>query len=801
MTRFRGDRQAFGQPGVEPRWTHGDKDGIGTAYSVASRVWFTLWNGILTEIYYPTIDRPQTRDIQYLVSDGSNFLHKETSLNTKVERLWRHALGYRITNSDSQGRYSITKEVISDPLLPCVLQHTTLNCHDANLKDKLSLYLLAAPHLEVGGKNNNAYIIQIDGKEILVAEKKGTWLAIAATVPFLHLSCGYVGKSDGWEDLADNYQMDWDFDCATDGNVALTGQLDWRVAQNDSGEASFTLGIAFGDCLHAAVTSLLQSLALPFAKHKARYEQQWQPPCDQIVPLEKVSHDDGGLYYGSLSVLVSHEDKTYHGALIASLSIPWGEAKGDEEKGGYHLVWTRDMVNSATALLAAGNRETPLRALIYLATSQQSDGSFPQRFWINGEPNSCGIQLDQMALPILLAHRLHKEDALRNFDPYPFVTRAASFLMKSGPVTEQERWEEASGYSPSTLATIIAALICAACFARERGDETTAHFIEDYADFLECHLETWTVTTTGTLVPDIPKHYIRILPAEPDKSKPAQNPDEATLYIINRPEDDQAFPAKEVVDGGFLELVRYGIRKADDPIIVDSLKVVDQALKVDTPAGEAWHRYNHDGYGQQADGSAFNNIGVGRLWPLLTGERGHYELAAGKDVSSYIKTIEGLASETGLLPEQVWDSEDIPEAHMYLGKPTGSAMPLMWSHAEYIKLLRSAFDNQVFDLIPEVAQRYCNGSNCHNLEIWQPTHQATSVQPNYTLRIQAAHPFKLKWSTDEGTEEERAAVSTQLGIGYVDIAVPENQKTPIRFTFVETQDGNHQGESFEVEIR
>jgi glucoamylase len=712
-------RQAFGRPGIEPRWTHGGKDGVGTAYSADSRIWFTLWNGIITEVYYPTVDRPQIRDLQYLITDGESFFHEEKRhLLSRAERLADRALGYRITSVDPEGRYTIDKEAITDPHLPCVLLHTRLT-GQALFLSRLRLYALCAPHLGGGGRINNAQVVEVAGREILVAEKGGTWLALAATVPFARLSCGYVGRSDGWTDLADNFQMDWEFDHAPDGNVALTGELDLQ------GRHTFTLGLALGDGLHSAATTLFQALGLPFKEQRRRYIEQWDRVCQRILPLEKVSGDSGNLYHGSYCLLMAHEDKTYPGALIASLSIPWGESKSDEDKGAYHLAWTRDMVNSATGLLAAGNTETPFRGLVYLATSQQPDGGFPQNFWINGEPYWRGIQLDEVAFPILLAWRLYRAKALRDFDPYPMVVRAAHYLVRHGPATQQERWEEAGGYSPSTLASSIAALICAACFAREHQDEATARFLEEYADFLECHIEAWTVTTKGTLVPGITRHYIRIHPVNITDLCPDENPNRGVLTIANRAPGEQVeFPAREIVDAGFLELVRYGIRQADDPVIVDSLKAVDAVLKVDTPFGPCWRRYNHDGYGQRKDSGSFQGWGKGRAWPLLTGERGHYQLAAGQDVSPMIRAMEGFASPTGMLPEQVWDEPDHPEVHVYLGRPTGAAMPLMWAHAEYIKLLRSAFDGQVFDLIPEVAHRYLSDRReCSALEVWKPNRQ------------------------------------------------------------------------------
>src|SRR5262249_7845758 len=383
-------------------------------------------------------------------------------------------------------------------------------------------------------------------------------------------SCGFVGFSDGWQDLHDNFQMDWEFGNAEDGNIALTGEID--LAQG----SQFTIALAFGDSRHAASSTLIQSLAVPFDVHRRRFIDQWQRIGSMLKNLDHVSSDGGHLYRTSRTLLLSHEDKTFAGALIASASIPWGYAMGDDDLGGYHLVWVRDMINSATALLASGDKVTPLRALVYLACSQQQDGGFPQNFWINGMPYWKGIQLDEVAFPITLAWRLWKAGALEQFDPYPMVKAAARFLLQSGPVTQQERWEEASGFSPSTLAANVAAQICAADFARDRGDTQAAQFIEDHADFLESNIERWTVTTEGTLLKGVPRYYIRILPSDINDVSPVEDPNAAVLALSNQPPQDPfRFPAKDIVDGGFLELVRYGIRKAGDPLMEDSLRVID----------------------------------------------------------------------------------------------------------------------------------------------------------------------------------------------------------------------------------
>jgi glucoamylase len=382
------------------------------------------------------------------------------------------------------------------------------------------------------------------------------------------------------------------------------------------------------------------------------------------------------------------------------------------------------------------------------------------------------------------------------------VLKAAGYLIHHGPVTPQERWEEASGYSPSTLAAQIAALICAAAFARERGQQATAQYLEEYADFLEAHLEPWTVTTEGSLVPGIRRHFIRIHPADANDPQPDEDANQGVLKLANQPPGALfAFPGKDIVDAGFLELVRYGIRKAGDSLIEDSLRVVDAVLRVDTPIGPCWRRYNHDGYGQRADGGPYQGWGYGHAWPVLTGERGHYELAAARDVQPFIRAMESFATSTKLLAEQVWALPDRPQSHMLLGRPTGGAMPLVWAHAEYIQLVRSATDGHVFGMIAEVRNRYRNRRKMPPMEIWKFNRQVRSVPSGGTLWIQAASPFRLHWTCDEWTQAHDTD-STSIGTGheYVDIRVPTEQKAPIRFDFFWTAAGHWEGRDFLVGI-
>jgi glucoamylase len=463
------------------------------------------------------------------------------------------------------------------------------------------------------------------------------------------------------------------------------------------------------------------------------------------------------------------------------VSIPWGNSKGDTDLGGDHLVWTRDMVQTATAMLAGGRTDTAMRALVYLACTQRTDGSFAQNFWIDGTPYWTGIQLDEVAFPIILAWRLWKMNGLGEFDIFPFVERAAAFLVRYAPVTQQERWEETAGYSPSTLAAVISALVCAADIARDRQASELAGFLESYADWIESHLDEWTTTTEGVLLPEVKYHYMRIRP--PAEGEPFYNPQlpAGCIHINNREPGERAdFEAREVIDAGFLELVRYGIRRADDPLIVDSLKVVDHVLKIETPFGDSWRRYNHDGYGQKKNGDPYDGSGQGRAWPILTGERGHYELSAGHDYSSFIKAIEQFSSTGGMLPEQVWDYSDIPSKGMYLGRPAGSAQPLVWAHAEYLKLLRSAADGRVFDRISVVEARYGVAAEkrtfTNHVEIFEVTRPVSMIFSGYTLRIVDREHFRVVYTFDDwATTNSVQAHSLGYHGSFVDTSIcPDN---------------------------
>jgi glucoamylase len=785
--------EAFGAPGIEPRWTSSAKEGFGTAYHTSCRVWFTLSHGIVNEIYYPSVDQPNTRDFQFMISDGETFCHEEKSdLEHEIEYPERACLFYRLTNTERQGRYRLIKEICTDPHRSVLLIHTRLEILDKSLQGKLRLYALLAPHIERYGAGNSGRCTEISASTLLHAWRGNFHLTMGCTTPFTKRSVGYAGASDGWQDLR-NFKMDWEFRTAEKGNIALTGEIDPRRGHE------FIVAIALGQSYEATAAKLLQSLAEPFEKQRESYLRQWKRTViDAKHEYDQHTGDGGRTYRLSRCILLSHEDKVFQGAMVASMSIPWGETKGDNDLGGYHLVWTRDLVQSATALLATGQIGTPQRALIWLAVIQRPDGSFPQNSWINGRMYWPGLQLDEIAAPILLAWRLRRGGvSLGQCDTAALIHHAAAYLMLQGPVTAQERWEENSGYSPSTLAAVIAGLVCASEFAKEPGDK---EFLLVYADWLAAHIEEWTVTTCGDLVPGFPTHYLRINPSDPDTPDPHADPNSTMLQLAN---GGGLHPARQIVGGDFLQLVRFGIRAADDPIVRSSVEVIDRVLRRELPQGPCWRRYNHDGYGQKADGSAYDGEGVGRSWPILTGERGHYELAAGRDPMPYIQAIEKFANDGHMISEQLWDDDDLPDGKMKRGLPTGAAMPLCWSHAEYVSLVRSRHEGVCFDRVDSAYQRYVAKPVASRHEIWTPHHSPRRLPSGQTLRIILATEAAIIWTADGWTTKSSVEMTYNetFDLWFADLATGKLPPARlVEFTFFWKAGQHWEGRNWQVAI-
>jgi glucoamylase len=763
---------APGAPGIVPRWTSSAKTGVGTSLSPTSRVWFTLSHGILNEIYYPRVDQACVRDLGLIVTDGHDFFSEEKrQTNHQVSYLAEGVPAYRLANTCEQGRYRIEKEVLADPQRDTVLQRVRFVPLQGTLGDYL-LYTLLAPHLGNRGSGNTAWVGDYKGVPMLFAQQGGDALALTCSTPWLNGSAGFVGVSDGWQDLVRHKQMTWAYDRAENGNVALTGQVDLGAAGG-----TFVLALAFGRSPAEAGQRALSSLLDGFEAARSSYVQQWRAWQRKLLALEK-EESGRDLYRVSTAVMRSHEAKRFPGGIIASLSVPWGAAKGDDDLGGYHLVWPRDLVEAAGGLLAAGAREDVHRVLHYLQATQEADGHWPQNMWLDGTPYWGGIQMDETAFPVLLVDLARREKALEADDVtklWPMVRRAASFLVCNGPVTQQDRWEEDPGYSPFTLAVEIAALLAAADLADANGEPETAGFLRDTADTWNSNIERWTYVAGTDLAGElgVEGYYVRVAPSEVAE---AASPKGGFVPIKNRPPSQSIAPATQLVSPDALALVRFGLRAPDDPRIVSTVKVVDALLKVETPFGPAWHRYNNDGYGEHQDGSPFDGTGMGRTWPLLTGERAHYELAAGRqdDAVHLLHTLEAFANEGGMMPEQIWDAPDIPERELFFGHPSGSAMPLVWAHAEYVKLRRSLGDGQVFDTPAQTVRRYVVEHTSSPFAVWRFNHKCQSIPAGKTLRIETLSPAIVHWTCDGWQSSHNGEMrDTGLGVYLTDLPTGE----------------------------
>ncbi|MBP7950205.1 MAG: glucan 1,4-alpha-glucosidase [Verrucomicrobiales bacterium] len=793
---------AFGHPGIEPRWTSGAKSGVGTALTATSRVWFTISHGILNEVYYPRIDTACTRDLGLIVTDGREFFSEEKRhAHSAIASAEDGVPAYRVVNTCRQGRYRLEKEILADPRRDVVLQRTRFVPLQGTLAD-YQVFALLAPHLGNRGWGNTAFVGGFKGMAMLMAERPGYALALACSVPWLKCSAGFVGASDGWQDLSQHKRMTWDFARAEDGNVALTGQVDLLAAHGE-----FLLALGFGPNATEAGHHALASLQQGFEPARAEYVEQWRRWQDAVLPLDQPRCEEGRNFYRiGAAVLRSHDAIQFPGGIIASLSVPWGSEKSDKDLGGYHLVWPRDLAEAGGGLLAAGAREDARRVLCYFQATQEADGHWAQNMWLDGTPYWNGIQLDETALPILLLDLARREgalDAAGGSRFWPMARKAAAFLVRNGPVTGQDRWEEDAGYSPFTLAATIAALLAAADLAESNGEPGAAAYLRETADAWNDSVERWTYVTDTDLARrcGVPGYYVRIAPPEMAE---AASPAAGFVPIKNRPPDHACRRAGQIVSPDALALVRFGLRAADDPRIVNTVKVIDALLRVETPAGLAWRRYNEDGYGEHEDGAPFDGTGIGRAWPLLAGERAHYELAAGRraEAERLLRALENFGNDGGLFPEQVWDAPDIPGRELFFGRPSGSATPLVWAHAEHIKLCRSLRDGRVFDLPPQPAERYVLHQRAAAHSPWRFNQRIRRMSSGKILRIEAPAPAVIRWTrNDWSTHDEMETQDSALGIHYADLPSAELPAgTRIAFTLRWLTPDQWEGHDYEVAI-
>ncbi|HVI08929.1 MAG TPA: glucan 1,4-alpha-glucosidase [Candidatus Binatia bacterium] len=677
---------APGAPGAVPTWTPGSKEAVGTSTTTDSHVWFTLQGGIMTEVYYPRLDTADVRSLEFAVSDGTKAWIESSDMQHSLQWLDDKALSYRQTSSDPAGRFKIGKTYATDPHRDTLLIDVTLTAPPG-----YSLYVLYNPALKNCGFGNTGYVKE----DALIAEKSDMASALISSTGFAQTSVGFSGVNDGYTDLLLHHQLAWRYARAENGNIIQTGKL-----KGDH----VTLALGFGSNAAAALSSARGSLSAGFPSLSAEYIRGW---TDYASTLRRVNSRYQREFQHAAMVLKAHEDKTFRGAMIASMSIPWGFAVPSDAPGvgGYHLIWARDLYEIATGMLLAGDRPAAERALDYLFKVQQKpDGSFPQNSWLDGKPYWTALQMDEVSYPAILAWQLGKTDT----DTWQHHVRPeAEFIVARGPTTQQERWEEVPGYSPSTIAAEIAGLVCASDIARKNGANADADRYLKTADSWAGNIENWMVTTTGHLGSDLPGkgYYIRI----------DNNTDPNDGYQLDVRNGGGVWDERDVIDAGFLEFVRLGIRPANDPIIQRSVKIVDSSIRVETPRGPSFHRYSHDGYGETLFGGPWLGQGIGRIWPIFTGERGEYEVARGGDGVSYLDAMANFANSGGMIPEQIWDQAESSQFGFVFGGGTGSATPLAWSMAQFIRLVVCVEEKKIVEQPAIVAEHFIGGSNANRV--------------------------------------------------------------------------------------
>jgi len=713
------DRPAPGGPGVSPTWTSSAKDSVATALGT-SRLWASYGYGIVNEVYWPSTGEPQIRDLGFIVADGENWWEVKRVAHYQLSAPRAYVPLTRVVHEHDA--YRLELEFLPHPDRDVLLIRYRLDSENGRL------YALLAPHLDAGRNENDARA----GAD-LTAQKGNVSLCLMSDGGFSRTSAGYVGSSDGWQDFSKNGRMNWTYTHASNGNVALMGELAAK---------SGVLALSFAANLDGARTLARSSLAEDYDAIRDDFVAGWED-WGKTLDIPYTSPELRHEAELSAAVLKIHEDKTYAGALVASLSVPWGSSHDD--LGGYHLVWTRDAVEAALALVAVGQTADALRMLAYLIGTQGEDGSWAQNYFPNGTRYWSGRQLDEVALPIVLVAKLKSIGALApGLRIETMVRKAIGFIARNGPMTQQDRWEENGGANTFTLAVTIAALVAGAALL----DDEERDYALSLADCWNERLERWTYVKEGPLCEKTGAegYYMRIAPPKSDGD---------TVMVRNRTNDK--LPANALIGLDFLYLVRTGLRSADDPRIVASLKVADALLRVETPSGPSYYRYNDDGYGEHADGTPFDGTGIGRLWPLLTGERGHYAVAAGEDARPYLEAMMRMAGPGGMLPEQIWDGEAIPRYGLYPGKPSGSAMPLVWAHAEFLKLLAASATGRPAELLDVVETRYGGKVPQSPTWHWRADNPFAQLPTGKALLIEAGAPFSLHY----GFDGDRAGLDVQ----------------------------------------
>ena len=666
---------APGAPGSNATWDESQVTGFADSLGAASKVWYTLGNGELENVFYPETDTPDTFGLQYVVTNGSSFASTETTGTSHTITLADpNALVWQQVNKATNGDFTITKTYIADPSRSVVLVQTTF---DNLTSAPLQLYADYHPQLDNDGMGNTGGTDATSGD--LVASNSSVSSALAASTGFSQTSTGYAGSSsDGETALTSQYSLGTTYSSASSG-----GHID-QVAQipvASAGSTTFTLALAFDSSQSAAISDASASLAAGFSSLESSFESGWHSWLGGLhSPPASVTGSTAlqAQYNVSLMEVKADEDKTYVGAFVAAPTVPWGASvsadtgTGTSGAHGYHAVWTRDEYEMASTLLAAGDTADAQAALSYILSYEaESNGAVKQNTWLNGTAVFGSLQMDEVADPIILAYQLGDTGS----SYFTSVKELAGYLVANGPATPEERWEEAGGYSPATMAAEIAGLLCAASIATANGDTADAATYQSTAQSWASELDSLTYTSTG---PYANGHYfLRITPDG--------KPDAGTYIGIAN--GGGSHDDRTVVDPSFLELVRLGIKSPTATDITNSVTAVDDEIEVSTPEGPIWHRYNFDGYGETASGGDYTGAGTGNPWPVLSGERGEYDVADGNTsgAQSLLQTMAGAANAGYQIPEQVWAGSTGTGGFTF-GQPDNSSTPLMWAMAQFVRL-------------------------------------------------------------------------------------------------------------------
>ena len=795
---------APGAPGAPSYFDLARKDCVGTAAGTGSKVWYTVADGVLSDVYEPTIDNTNVSTLQYVVTDGSTFTDLQTRDMTYTVAADPTGMSCTVTSTDAKHGFRLITTYITNPASDTVLMHTTLQDTPGSSTSLAGLHLYARLDAHVngnggGGTENagaNTRVVDTSAKSpVPVVSSTNTvtdatnrdyavptYMALTSSAD-QGASVGYEGTaSDGLTQLDTTHTLT-SYTSAPDGHIAATENV------TPASSHQVTLALGFGRNQAQSVSVARTSVSQPIVATTARYLLGWaRYDAGLKRPTTQAAH-----YYLSANVLKASEDKTYPGAIVASLASPWGQSvpagvtsNGEPSYfGSYREVFARDLYETFAGLLADGDVATARAATLFLFDKQQlPSGAMPRNSLLNGKaaPDTGGLQLDETSYPILMAQEsgLGSDTALWQ----DHIRPAADFLVANGPSDGVERWEEQTGYSPSTIAAEIAGLTAASAIAADHGDQARARLYQATADYFQRSIKSWDVTTTG---PDAPRYFIRL-------SKTG-DPNAAITYSLGNggPTVDQ----RSVIDGGFQELVRLGELPVTDPDVQASLKVLDKQISVSTPSGTGYYRYGNsaaagsaDGYGdcyQPSQDSCTTpgapwpptDSGTGHLWPGLSGERAESDLADGNasGTKSLLQAMISFSSGVGLVPEQAWEDPDLPASPYGSdpatasigftdGKAAGSASPLSWAQSQEVRLIASLGAGHNVDTPAVTTTRYITNGAPSSLPvtITAPASGAAlttatttvtgTTTPGSAVSIEAA---------DTTTSEAATVVSTTAG--------------------------------------